>query len=176
MKAKDPPDVIMGEKKGGDCVRIKMNWVWGGVGREIKAHVIRSFIRFKKKGDRHLCCCGHDGCGRRGSLDGRGGGSNSIGRGVFERGNGSGLINLGWMFVNLGGRGDLLLGLGIEQSGEPAREATTEFKLERGLLVVLLLLFILSILSRLLGGSLSGGFSSLVTAEKIESTIKPKRD
>jgi hypothetical protein len=33
MKTKDPPDVIMGahERKKGDddCVRIKMNWVWG---------------------------------------------------------------------------------------------------------------------------------------------------
>jgi hypothetical protein len=82
--------------------------------------------------DQSLCGGSYDGRCRRGSLDGRSGGS--VGGRVLERGHGSGLVNLGRVLINFGRRVHFSLGLG-EYCVKSTRETTANFEPERILLV-----------------------------------------
>lgn len=54
-----------------------------------------------------------------------GGGLRGLGRGL-ERSNRGGLLNLGWVLVDLGGDGNFFLGLRFEQVGDAGRNATSK--------------------------------------------------
>lgn len=54
-----------------------------------------------------------------------GGGLRGLNRGL-KRSDRCGLLNLGWVLVDLGGDGNLFLGLGLEQVSDAGRDATSE--------------------------------------------------
>lgn len=63
--------------------------------------------------------------------------------GVLERSDGGGLLDLGWVLVDLGGGLDRGLGLGLEQVTNTGRETTANFDGLGGLLLLSLLLLLL---------------------------------
>jgi hypothetical protein len=57
---------------------------------------------------------------------------------VVERGDGRGLVDLGWVLVHLGRRGHLMFGLALEQGNESARDPATQLDFEGRFLLLLL--------------------------------------
>lgn len=103
-----------------------------------------------KRYNAQLSCGSNDGGRGRSSLNGLGNffkfrlrSSGGLRSWVFERGDRSRLIDLGRVFVHLGRRSDLRLGLALEKIANAGRKTTSDFDSLGGDLFRFLLLFFL---------------------------------
>ena len=88
-----------------------------------------------------LICNWCGGRSRRGGLSGL---SDGLSRGVLERSNGGGLLDLRGVLLNLSGGADLSLGLRLEEVADARRQTASDLG-SLGLLLLLLFLLLLNL-------------------------------